>query len=115
MIITKRHIRTAKLILEGKLTYEEIAKEIGICEKTLYNWLNDDDFKKLLDQMANEYRERAIRFLKGKSMGWPFCGGKVIHEVLRESQQWKIARRTIEEIAATGKTDSGGGKRGCHL
>jgi transposase-like protein len=48
---TPKASAAATALAEGK-TREEVAKEIGISERTLYRWLTDDAFKAEVDNLS---------------------------------------------------------------
>lgn len=54
MRITKRHKEAIRLLIEGSLTKEEIAKNVKVSRTTLYNWLQDDDFNEELEEQTAE-------------------------------------------------------------
>lgn len=54
MKITKRHRKAIELLIDGKLTKEEIAKIVNVSRTTLYNWLADDNFNEELEEQIAE-------------------------------------------------------------
>ena len=61
MKITKRHREAIKLLIEGQLTKEEIAKNVNVSRPTLYNWLKDEDFKEVYEEEISELERRVKR------------------------------------------------------
>lgn len=60
MKLAKRQYYAIELMIEGDLTMDEIAKCVKVSRRTLYNWLDDEDFKSAYDEQLNEI-ERKIR------------------------------------------------------
>lgn len=60
MKITEQHIKAANLLVQGKLTYKKIAKEVEVTERTICNWIKDPDFIKLCDEIVEKYKKVAI-------------------------------------------------------
>ncbi|KFX58424.1 helix-turn-helix domain-containing protein [Clostridium botulinum] len=69
MIITDKHIQAINLILMGNLTNANIAKTVGVSEKTIYNWLDNKDFKvelqKRTDELNSQQTEEGRRQILG--------------------------------------------------
>lgn len=61
MKITKRHREAIKLLIEGQLSKEEIAKNVNVSRPTLYNWLKDEDFKEVYEEEISELERRVKR------------------------------------------------------
>ena len=53
MILGDKQYLAIKWILEGR-QMTDIAKDIGISRSTLYNWLDDDEFKNELDTLRQD-------------------------------------------------------------
>lgn len=49
MIITEKHYNAIRMILEGS-NMTDVAKSCGISRTTLYNWMDDKNFKAELDK-----------------------------------------------------------------
>ena len=60
MKLTNRHKIALKLLLEGDLNKTEIAEHVNVSRTTLYNWINDEDFKAAYDESVEEI-DRQIR------------------------------------------------------
>lgn len=54
--LTKKHRTAIELLLEGSMTIEEIAVSVKVSRQTLYNWMNDELFKKELEERAADFR-----------------------------------------------------------
>ena len=83
MKLTKRHRTAIKLLIEGRLSKEEIAQSVKVARQTLYNWMNDSDFieeyneqlaeidrrvKRRISNLVNDALDRQERILnKGKN------------------------------------------------
>ena len=87
MRVTDRHRNVIKLLIEGNLSKSEIAKNVKITRKTLYNWLNDDDFKAEYDEALAEME----RITKAKI-------GSMAYRALE--RQEKILDKSKNDIAA---------------
>lgn len=55
MLFKKEQLRAIRLLVFSDKTKKEIAQELGITEQTLYNWLKDKEFNKLLNSESNVY------------------------------------------------------------
>ncbi|NSB45513.1 hypothetical protein B0P06_005284 [Clostridium saccharoperbutylacetonicum] len=58
MIISDKHIQSINLMLIGNLTNANIAKTVGVSEKTIYNWLDNKDFKAELQKRTDEFNSQ---------------------------------------------------------
>ncbi|NRT90044.1 phBC6A51 family helix-turn-helix protein [Clostridium beijerinckii] len=69
MIIAEKHIQAINLMLMGNLTNANIAKTVGVSEKTIYNWLDNKDFKaelqKRTDELNSQQTEESRRQILG--------------------------------------------------
>ena len=54
MNLTERHKTALNLLLEGNLNKSEIAKCVEVSRTTLYNWIEDADFRAAYDEAAEE-------------------------------------------------------------
>lgn len=67
MELNNKHQKAIALLFEGNLTKKQIAEELKITERTLYNWTNDLDFvrgqKEYSERQLNKYAPKAIRTL----------------------------------------------------
>lgn len=67
MILDKNKIKAIRLLVFTDKTKKEVAKEVGITEQTLYNWLKDDEFNNFLTQTNKVYygyiRKRTFKAL----------------------------------------------------
>jgi len=53
MDLNNTHKKAIEMLFDGSLTRSEIAKELKVTERTLYNWLKDDDFSKAYDDYVH--------------------------------------------------------------
>lgn len=60
MKLTKKHRTAIELLIAGHMSKDEIAQSVKVSRKTLYNWLDDEDFKAEYDEQLKEI-ERKIR------------------------------------------------------
>lgn len=65
MIINDKHILCIEKLLEGK-TISEIAKSKLASRQTIYNWLEDKDFKSEMDRLRQQTITQAENKLNGK-------------------------------------------------
>lgn len=61
MRLSAKHKTAISLLIEGRLTKEEIAKSVKVSRKTLYNWLDDADFKEEYDEQLKEIERKQRR------------------------------------------------------
>lgn len=61
MRLTKRHKEAIRLLIEGDMSKDEIAKSVKTSRQTLYNWLNDPDFEEEYDEQLKEIDRRTRR------------------------------------------------------
>ena len=57
--MTEQQKRAAYLVADNKLTALEIAKEVGVSVRTVFNWKGNEDFDTEVRKIANEWRIRA--------------------------------------------------------
>lgn len=58
------------LLAEGEQTYDEIAKELGIDRKTLYNWRQDEEFRRAVVETSRQLLESYYpKFVRGLIQG----------------------------------------------
>lgn len=56
-----RHFRAMEMLLEGTYTMQEIADEVGISRRQLYNWLEWDEFKTAYNNMVINHGKNRLR------------------------------------------------------
>lgn len=61
MNIGKKHYEAIELMLATDRSMTEIAKLVKVSRKTLYNWQQNEDFKKAYDREEKELRRRKRR------------------------------------------------------
>jgi transposase len=64
MKITKKHRDVAIALINAKLPKVKIAKEFDITEQTIYNWLKNDDFRKMMEEIAELTKQESVRIAK---------------------------------------------------
>ena len=115
MRITDKHRNVIRMLIEGDLSKSEIAENVKIARKTLYNWLENDDFKDALNEEIKE-RERMVKakigvlayqavlrqekiLNKGKS---DLAAANVAKDVLDRAGYEKVSLITSDEAEAGG-------------
>jgi transposase-like protein len=72
MVLDKNKLKAIRLLVFSDKTKKEIAKELGITEQTLYNWLKDSEFNNLLSSESEVYfsyiRRKTFKKLNGLLM-----------------------------------------------
>lgn len=53
-MLTAKQTKAVALLFDGK-TKKEIAEELKVTEKTIYNWRQLEEFKKELQKLSNDY------------------------------------------------------------
>lgn len=59
--LDQRHFRAMEMLLEGTYTMQEIADEVGISRRQLYNWLEMDEFKTAYNNMVINHGKNRLR------------------------------------------------------
>ena len=85
-------VKFAKLYLDTqtRLTHEQIAKELGINRRTIYNWLNNKEFKDWLNSKRLELIDNSLIDIyrvaveKAKKGDYNFC--KMLLEISGDYQ-----------------------------
>jgi transposase-like protein len=54
MTLRKKQLEAVRLVFEGRKNHSEIAKELKISERTLYNWKHDPEFNQAVIDLGNE-------------------------------------------------------------
>lgn len=54
MTLKKKQLKAVRLVFEGKKNHSEIADELKISERTLYNWKHDPEFNQAVIDLGNE-------------------------------------------------------------
>lgn len=101
MIITENHIKAMSYIIEGK-SMTDIAKICGVGRATLYNWLDNKEFKAELDKQRQDVKNNANTEIVNK-LG---CYIKILHEIATTSKNDKERRAACEYLVdrALGKS-----------
>ncbi|ORX22487.1 hypothetical protein BVF91_11640 [Thermoanaerobacterium sp. PSU-2] len=71
MSLTKKQLEAAKLIAEGNMTDEEIAKACSIGRTTLYRWKKQEEFRQAIDNFTAEMKkdiERKLMSMSSKAL-----------------------------------------------
>jgi len=71
MGLTKKQLEAAKLIAEGKLTQGEIAKKLGVSDKTIRRWKKKEELQKAIDDFTAEIKrdiERKLMSMSSKAL-----------------------------------------------
>jgi len=56
-----RHFKCMEMLLEGTYTMQEIADEVGVSRRQLYNWLEMDEFKTAYNNMVINHGKNRLR------------------------------------------------------
>ena len=101
MIITENHIKAMSYIIEGK-SMTDIAKICGVGRATLYNWLDNKEFKAELEKQRQDVKNNANTEIVNK-LG---CYIKILHEIATTSKNDKERRAACEYLVdrALGKS-----------
>lgn len=59
-MLDERRLKAIEMLVSGNHTITAIAKEVGVTRKTLYSWMDKDDFKAKLHEMQ-ELKDMTIR------------------------------------------------------
>jgi predicted transcriptional regulator len=94
MQITQKHIEAAKLEIEGKLTQAEIAQQVGITERAFHYWLKNPEFQKLMQTLADEYKEKAKKLMRR----WAGEAAKKLLLLVTKSLDDEVARKAANDI-----------------
>lgn len=52
-MLDEKHLKAVQLVFEGKRTNASIGEEVGVDERTIYNWKRKQEFKDALKEMSN--------------------------------------------------------------
>lgn len=85
-MLTARQIKGIALMLQGDMSNAAIAKECGVSENTVYNWLHNDDFlaelqkkqRRMFTKMACKAQRRMEELLDCKNPSIVFAAAKEI-------------------------------------
>ena len=55
-MLTESQIQCVEVLAQGEMTKDEIAKEVKISRRTIYNWMDRDEFKKELHERSRLYQ-----------------------------------------------------------
>lgn len=59
--LTKKQINALSLFVDPSIsTITEIADKARVCRSTIYDWLDDDDFTKALDEKIDKYTDSEV-------------------------------------------------------
>lgn len=59
--LDSRHYRAMEMLLEGTYTMQEIADEVGVSRRQLYNWMEWDEFKNAYNNMVINHGKNRLR------------------------------------------------------
>jgi transposase-like protein len=86
---TETNRQAAKLFAEGNLTVGQIAENLGVTRQTLFNWRQNEEFKKWLDELSDEFKAEVRR-----------VGIATVEKrVHAQNDRWVRMRRVIEARA----------------
>lgn len=61
MKLGKKHRTAIRLLIEGEMSKEEIAQSVKVSRRTLYNWMNDEDFSEEYNEQLDELDRKIKR------------------------------------------------------
>lgn len=93
-MLTSRQSKGISLMLQGNLSNAAIAKECGVSENTVYNWLHNDDF---LAELQKQQRRMFTKLA---------CKAQRKMEELLDSNNPSIAFASAKEILNKAGLDS---------
>lgn len=67
MGLSKKQLKAAKLIAEGNMTIDEIAKECDVSDRTIYRWKKQEEFLQAIHDFEEEIKEDIKHKLIGMS------------------------------------------------
>ena len=59
--INKQKSETISYLVQGGISKGDIAKMVGVSERSLYRWLNDEEFKAELQKQAEVFEKQVIK------------------------------------------------------
>jgi len=65
-MLDERQIRAIELLVSGEHTITRISELVGVSRQTIYNWLDDDEFKKNLDERMQQIKTSAAKQFDAK-------------------------------------------------
>lgn len=85
-MLNARQIKGTSLMVQGDMTNQQIAKECGVSENTVYNWLHNDEFlaevqkkqRRMFTKMACKAQRRMEELLDSKNPSIQFAAAKEI-------------------------------------
>lgn len=85
-MLTSRQNKGIDLMIQGNLSNAAIAKECGVAENTVYNWLHNDDFlaelqkkqRRMFTKMACKAQKKMEELLECKNPSVSFAAAKEI-------------------------------------
>ena len=60
-MIDKQKSEAISYLVQGGISKGDIAKMVGVSERSLYRWLNDDEFKAELQKQAEVFEKQVIK------------------------------------------------------
>ena len=61
-MLTDQQVECIELLAQGELKKQEIADRIKVTRRTIYNWMDNDEFKKILEEFKKELHNRTRIF-----------------------------------------------------
>ena len=85
-MLTPRQIKGISLMMQGDKSNIAVAKECGVSENTVYNWLKDDNFlaelqkqqRRMFTRLACKAQKRMEELLDSKNPSIQFAAAKEI-------------------------------------
>ena len=60
-MIDKQKSEAITYLVQGRISKGDIAKMVGVSERSLYRWLNDEEFKAELQKQAEVFEKQVIK------------------------------------------------------
>ena len=96
MILRPRHMRAIELLASTDMLSRDIAKEVGVCSRTLTEWGRDQDFR---DELA---RRRAARPEMLRAL-WMDAVSKLLVHTVRALEQGDVKLPLKEMVSLLGR------------
>ncbi len=65
-MIDSQKIKAIELLIGGEHTMTRVSELVGVSRQTIYNWLDDDEFKKELDSRLQQVKTNAAKQFDAK-------------------------------------------------
>ncbi|MBU3185645.1 helix-turn-helix domain-containing protein [Clostridium estertheticum] len=90
-------LQCIQLIVKGE-SKTEIAKLIKVSRKTIYNWIEDEEFKKELSEMREESKNRAKEIINNEAVK----AAKIVVDLMQKAKSEKVRYGAASDILDRG-------------